>query len=130
MAPETSDYMANELQVRWECGGIRINAALFDCNPIGVLLPTLLSTWRFKSFTKSRWLTLGPAAHVFLVSKLTGADALVSCINRESNTLWHINGFSRIAVEEMKLLCAVALAARPTDSLVALLMEDSRVPHI
>ena len=44
---------------------------------------TLLSLWKFRKFTESRWLTVGTRCRVLMAGLATGLDDLVQSIQKE-----------------------------------------------
>jgi len=128
VAPQTAQYLAETLQLRWEDGHLNVAESLAGQDTVGVITQVILSLWRFKGFTKSRWLTVGQAARCYLCAELTGVRDLVQHIQLDPRAkTWHLNGFARVKPAVLRLFGATALVSRPADALMSLLMEDSRV---
>ena len=50
------------------------------------VVATLMSLWKFRKFTESRWLTIGSSCRVMVAGLLTGLDDFVGFIQRECSS--------------------------------------------
>ena len=122
--------LASDLQIRWDEERRRMVVSnVHERNPpISQIIDALMAFWRFQGFTKTRWATMGVSARSLCAGFILGLPDLVSLIQREERTLWHINGFSNLQLPEKRCITKMEIVSRPTDAATLLLMEDSRVP--
>jgi hypothetical protein len=128
---ETVELLSAILQIRFNRIAQRLEIAesarsLPDL--IGTIVSTLMSVWKFRQFTDSRWLTVGDAGRTIAAGLLTGLDSLVDEIKCFPHvSLFHMGGFFRLAGDVKNFLIEASIVSRPMDAVLALLMEDGRV---
>ena len=128
MDPDTAAHFAYTLQLHFENGHLHIVDTLRDSSPVMLLYNAMLQIMVFKQFTTSRWLTMGHAARTIIALHLLGFGHFVAYINTETHeSMFFLNGYARLNEDVMKLFAAVCFVSRPTDTVLALLLEDGRV---
>ena len=88
----------------------------------------LVSVWRFRPFSSSRWVGVGSSCRTFLGALLTGLSDFVDVVVRDpAQSNYTINGFKKLSQEGFEFVCVAALASYPTDIVLRMLMVDNRV---
>ena len=129
--PEVAELLSGTLQLRYNNSSHRLEVAesakdLPDL--MGTIIACLMSMWKFKQFTDSRWLTVGDSGRTVTIGLLTGLRKLVNDIKKVPHvSLYHLNGFDRLVGDVQRFLVEASIVSRPMDAVLALLMEDSRV---
>ena len=126
--PETAELLAEVLQFSLQDNKLEVTTDMGHDDVVAKLVPVLQSAYTgSKNFTKSRWLSFGSAARLHTVCMMTGLPKLIANIRKVSHTLYYLNGYAKITECHEKFLAQVALACRPVESVMAEMMEDSRV---
>ena len=129
---ETTDLLANDLQLWWEDGSLYfIRDAFKDGDIVCVVASALMAVWRFVKFSDSRWLTLGTSARTVVAALLTGIESLVQMIMRDKRcSKFYIRGFGRLTASRKAFLVKAAIVSRVSEGAQLILMEDSRVVRV
>jgi len=112
-------------------GKLQIKASSVDtvADVVGAVSGVLLALWRFKTFSTSRWMTLGTSCRTLVAGYLSGLEVYVSFIRAKPDTSdFHIHGFQPLHLAEMKSFAIkIALIAYISDSFLNDLFEDNRL---
>ena len=132
--PEVAETLSQLLQLKYNFATEQLEVAESAREMPGLvnnIVNTLMAIWEFKTFTTSRFLSIGTSGRVQVAGELTGLRSLVQQLRRTPGvSLWHLNGFSRFEGQPKKFLTEASLVSRPMDAALCLLMEDSRVAFI
>ena len=123
--------LLTQLQIRWDEGVLKIACAYDGRHDTPQLVATcLLLLWKFRRFSESRWLTLGDSCRALLASELCGLTALVQAILADSSySSYYLSGFLHMDAQVKLMIGIVATSSCVSDSVLALLLEDDRVPR-
>ena len=74
-----------------------VTKALSSLQPVGMVYNAVLARLRFRPFTESRWLTVGPSARTLFAALITGVSSLVRFIEKHAGgKLFFLRGFHRL----------------------------------
>ena len=125
---EDADILA-DLQVKWDGERLWVaeehagNKDLFQ--KISVCM---LSVFKFKKFTDSRWITLGECCRSLVASVSLGMQGLVKHIrDRPQTSDYYIHGFARLDNDALRYAIVAALASNLCDSVLLSMLEDDRL---
>ena len=123
---DTADLLAHTLQLVFKDGCLCVAETCSDMPDfIGTLTATLLSVWRFVRWSESRFLTVGSSSRNIVASLLVGIDDLVGFIKQnQCNSMFYLNGFSRLTDSRRSFLVQCAVVSRVSDSCLVELLED------
>ena len=128
---ETVEVLADDLQLRFADGVLYVSdqaPSVIGDDVVGTICACLLSAWRFRKWTESRWLTVGTSSRIVVAGLLLGLPDLVAHICADPRaSLFYLKGFSRLAADRKQFLVQVSIASRVAEGLEAELLEDSRV---
>ena len=128
LEPELVDLLSETLQLRWRDGVLLVSEQLQGTDCVGLATNTLLTVWRFRQFTDSRWLLVGTTGRALTAAHLTGLPHLVQhTLNDPKSSHYYLGGFRRLQKKEWAFMVHAAVASRPMDAVLLMLMEDSRV---
>ena len=128
LEPDLVDLMSTTLQFHWGDGQITVTEELRGTDCVGLISIALLSIWRLRQFTDSRWLQTGTTGRALTSAHLTGLPHLVQQIlNDPCASKYFLGGFRKLGVKEWAFMAHCAVASRPMDSILLMLMEDPRV---
>ena len=83
---------------------------------------------KWKMFTDSRWVTIGTASRLLLLSISVGLEALVSTTRNLPNVSdFHLHGFEKMTQPAAAFAVYAALGAYPVEALSLELLEDDRL---
>lgn len=128
---EVADILATELRLQWKGGNLEVSEAAAEIpNIVGQASFALLSVWRFRVFSDSRWVSVGCSCRALAASLLTGIDSLVAYIRKNPTTSdYDIHGFDRLNEDVRHFVALAAMVSYPSDALLSELLEDSRIPR-
>lgn len=117
------------LQLRFHDGCLRVAPAWQDDPKLCEVVSTcLLHVFRFKSFTESRWVSMGPVCRTLCASLALGLESLVEHVLGQPKTSeYFLGGFRRMRPDIRKFIAVAAVSSYPSDSFLAQLLEDDRV---
>ena len=88
----------------------------------------ILSIFRFKKFTDSRWLTIGDSARTLLAALFVGLRPLVDMTRQDGKgSDYYLNGFQRLTSEILLYITVVFVVAFVPDSFLHELLSDDRM---
>ena len=126
--PATAELLAKELQLVWDGKQLMYLAGAFhDGDLPQAVASALMGVWHFKSFSESRWLTVGTSCRTMVAAFLTGICSLVQLVKKESSTLFFLRGFDRLTGRKVEFMTICAVASRIPEALQCELMRDNRV---
>ena len=128
---EAANILATELRLQWKGGNLEVSeTAAQITNIVGQVSFVLLSVWRFKAFSDSRWVSVGCSCRALATSLLTGIDSFVASIRANPATSdFDIHGFDRLSEDVRHFVALAAMVSYPSDALLSELLEDSRLPR-
>ena len=126
--PLTAELLAKQLQLVWEGKRLMVLKGAFEDGDLPqAVASALCAAWHFKSFSESRWLTVGASCRTMVAAFLTGIQGLVRLIMKESSTIFFLRGFDRLDARRMEFMTTCAVASRIPEALQVNLMKDNRV---
>ena len=88
----------------------------------------MLSVFKFKKFTDSRWITLGECCRSLVASVSLGMQGLVKHIRDLPHTSdYYIHGFAKLDSDALRYAIVAALASNLCDSLLLSMLEHDRL---
>ena len=128
--PELTEALASELRLCWRDGRLRVAASLLEKgNVMDKVSGALLALWKFRTFSTSRWCSLGTPCRTFVAGLLTGLDSMVSHIRQDpASSDFHIHGYERLSPQKREFLVVAGLASYVPEAFLLELLEDSRIP--
>jgi len=129
--PEAIEVVSEELRLQWKDGLLCVkDTAASSQNIVGQVSFALLSVWKFKKFSSSRWVSVGCSCRSLVASLLTGLESLVAKIRADPVASdWNIHGFGKLSADARHFMVLAAMVAYPSDALLSELMEDARIPR-
>ena len=126
--PGVAEILGN-LNPRWVDGQLRISTRLSQPDHLHEQICYCLAAVAcFKSFTDSRWLTIGDCCRSLLCSSLLGLDAWVALVRSDpSSSDFYLHGFDQYTQILRKYICIAAVAAHIPDAVLGELLQDDRV---
>jgi hypothetical protein len=119
-----------DLHIRWENGRLCV-AEKWRALPTTpeAVTTCLMHVWAFRSFSDSRWCSLGAGCRSLVSSLMVGLADLVRIIilnPRCSN--YYIGGFSNLSKDVIRMCTLIACSGHISDSILLMVMEDDRIP--
>ena len=94
----------------------------------GVAISALKDVFKFRTFTESRWLSIGSSTRALTASLLLGLDGVLSMIRaKPENSDWYIGGVAHLSADARRYAVVASLAAVVPDVVLLELMEDDRL---
>ena len=126
--PAAADLLA-DMNLRWDGSQLLVSAKHRGKEGlIEQISSLLLSVFRFKQFTDSRWVTIGNCCRSVVASLSLGLQGLVSLIRNGTHASdWYIHGFAGLHGDALKYVIVAAFASHPCDSLLLNLLADDRL---
>ena len=126
---ETVDVLAEQLQVRFEGGRLKVHQCAANMMEWASAVETaLLSAWKLTKWTESRWMSIGRSSRSMTAALLLGLPDLVAHVNESGQASQHfLSGFGRLNGEVRAVLVESAVFSRVVDGATELLMDDPRV---
>jgi hypothetical protein len=117
-----------EVNPWWDGNFLWVNGELEDDpNAIAIVSGVLLYIFRWRQFTDSRWVTIGPSCRALLGSLCVGLEKLVLITRADPKaTDYHLHGFSRLTSRLRKYAAIASIASFPADAVLLELLEDDR----
>ena len=125
---ETVEVLADTLEFEFIDGHIYVSVNTFGSPElIDLVTSALLSTWRFRKWSTSRWLTVGTSSRVLVAALLTGIEDLVDFIAQDpGSSLFYLNGFHRLAQDRRSFLVMAAMVSRVSECALQILSDCVR----
>ena len=127
--PDILDFLVSRRVLYME-GHLNVLASYCeDPSLLEDLSGSLLSLWKFKPFTDSRWMTVGRACRAITAGFLTGLGQLGDDIIKDpSESSYFISGFRRLVDPVAQEFVVVAsLTSWVLDDAFEILISDSRL---
>lgn len=117
------------LQLRWEHGRLKV-AHRFEgdeCAP-ELIFTCLLRLWRFRSWTSSRWCSVGESCRCIIGCSFVGLRALVTHILTDGkSSKYYLAGFEHLSDSVVEMCGVVSVAGRVAERCLASILKDDRV---
>ena len=127
--PDILDYLVSH-RVLWIDGGLNmLDSYAADPRLLEDLSASLLSLWKFRPFTDSRWMSLGRSSRPIAAGFLTGlGDFAVSIINNSAESSYFIGGFRRLLEPAAReFIATTAITSWVLDEAFEILLADDRM---
>jgi hypothetical protein len=113
----------------WADGRLCVNGALAgDSEAAQKVSHVLLYLFKWRLFTESRWITLGPACRSLLWGLCVGLDHLVAFTRKDPQaTDYHLHGYVNLTAPLKKYAILASVASNVPDAVLAELLVDDRV---
>eukprot|EP00971_Amphidinium_carterae_P341469 6480271-Amphidinium_carterae.2 len=117
------------LQVRFVEGRLLVASSWQDKDDLSETVAyCLLYLFRFRSFTESRWLSLGCTAQTLVGALYVGLEVLVQMIRTAPHSSdYYIHGFGKLGVDLKEMLLVTLFPGFVVNAFMGELMEDDRV---
>ena len=119
-----------ELQIRFSGGKLFVAEAFRDDALVAPRIHAILmAVWRLRTFSDSRWQSLGAAARGILGAAILGIESLVSFAHRQPRTsTYYIRGFcAHFTTPARELVAIMGSSSFVADGLLSHLLEDYRL---
>lgn len=118
-----------ELGLCWRDGRLQaFRSAAEGKDFMGRVTACILSVFRFKRFTDSRWCSMGDSCRTLLAAFALGLPALVQLIRSDSRTSdYYISGFGGFDEGASKYAVVASLVSHVCDGFLLALLDDDRV---
>jgi hypothetical protein len=117
-----------DLEFRFKDGHIIVkNSARYSPNLTETLSGLLLACWRLVNFCDQRFRTLGDSGASAIRFASSGGGSLVRYTLKNGGSGYHLNGWLKLGVQEMRFFARCALSRFPTDAFLADIQEDDRL---
>lgn len=125
---ETADTLA-DLNLWWHMGRLQVDERrVSDPDLAEKVIGAMLSVFRFKKFTDSRWLTIGDSCRSLTAALHLGLAGLVHAARADPDTSdFYLHGFARLATDTERWAALASLAACAPDAALAEMLEDDRL---
>lgn len=120
-------------QLRFESGELRIAESFKDrMDTPQVIMTLLLKAWDFRTWSDSRWISLGKSCRTLVLSLLLGLQDLVGFVLKQPHTsTYYLSGFPGHCTDKVKMMCTiVSMSSSGADQSLLLVMEDDRLPLV
>jgi hypothetical protein len=126
--PVVAETLAR-LGVWWTDGKLQANSkAREEPQLVASICNAMLSVFRFRKFTDSRWLTVGDCCRSLAGGLALGLEGIVNEVRALPGTSeYYIHGFGLLASKVKQFVAIVAFASRVPDSALLALLEDDRL---
>ena len=128
--PDLVHILTYELHLRADraSGRLIIRRDIEENDIVDLVYRALQTLWAIRSWTASRFLTMGSASRRLVAAMYTGIEPFVeTLLSNPSVMKYHLEGFRRLADPRVRRTVVIAsLASRPADAVLAVLMEDNR----
>ena len=128
-----AEQLAFYLRLRWD----HHSQTLHVCkdvleSPSGPedVVTALLGIWKFKTFSDSRWITVGICCRSLVAGLLSGLSSLIDFIkdkNVTKNMEYHLGGWNKLGDTAIRFIVLSSLASYVPDAALGQLFEDSRL---
>lgn len=119
----------SEVNVRWEGGGLRCNIAVMRKeDPVGYIGCLVLSLYRIRAFSASRFLGMGHSCQGLSAAFAVGLDSHMAYVRSlPEHSEYYMGSYDLLDPEARLFIVKTAVAANCTDHLHYLLLADDRV---
>jgi len=127
--PELADVLSSDLRLRWEGGRLDVaEVCSAGDNVFGNVAEALFGLWKFKTFSTSRWVSVGTSCRSFVAALLTGFDSLVRRIRADPKASdFFLHGYSEMREAARQFMATAGLVSYVPEGFLLDLMGDSRV---
>ena len=128
--PEVVELLSADLRMTWTGTRLLVSATSFhQGGVVEKVSGALLSLWKFKRFTDSRWISVGISCRTLTAGLLSGLGSLVSRIRAcPKASDFHIHGFERLTEEAIHFVVVASVSSYVSEGCLQELLGDSRVP--
>lgn len=117
-----------EVHPLWENGLLCVNTSLEEGNVIEKVSHILLYLCKWRKFTDSRWVTVGPACRTLLWGLLVGLDKWVDLTRKDpSASDAFLHGFTKLSTTMRRYCIVASLVAHVPDAVLAEALVDDRL---
>lgn len=115
--------------LRWEGGFLKAYARKCEAaGAVGQIVDIVMAVFTFRSFTDSRWCTIGGACRTLIASLSLGLENVIGRIRADKACSdYYIGGFARLSPHVLKYAATAAASAHVSDAVLAELLEDDRL---
>ena len=123
------DLLVDKFKLHWNGRRLTIDETYMHQTPNHNELSTvLLGLWSFRSFTLSRWGTVGLSARSLMIGLLTGFPAMVQQMRHDAHVSGYwVAGADRLGQEEKFYVAVASLSGRVAESVSDALLSDGRL---
>jgi hypothetical protein len=114
---------------RWVRGYLIVNEICRDeIGIISTVSSLLLYSFKIRTFSESRWVTIGPCSQALARSMFVGLVALVKRVRADpACSDYHLHGFARLTPQISSFIVVTSMCSRVADGMLGSLMSDDRV---
>jgi hypothetical protein len=127
---EVADVLV-DLQLRWDPSARKLKVArrhMYSPTLSSDILAVMRTTWRFRSFSDSRWIGLGSCARTLASATLLGLEDLVTFVRATpGQSHYFIAGFARYDVHVKKMMSILCGCAYLPEAVLSILVNDDRL---
>ena len=119
-----------DVQLRWENGRLCVGEK-WRAEPTTPQAVTtcLMHVWAFRSFSDSRWCSLGAGCRSLVSSLMVGlADLAQNIILNPRCSNYYIGGFSNLSKDVIRMCTLISCSGHISDSILLMVLEDDRIP--
>lgn len=120
-----------DLELRFSRGRLRVSPRYANEERLpGIITTVMMKAWSFKTWTDSRWVSMGASSRTLLASAILGLEDLVQFIlaSRRASS-YNIGGLAgHLSKEVLQMIGTVATSSFCMDSVLLRIMSDDRVP--
>ena len=128
---ETVEVLAEVLQLHYVGGRLEVTDRMAGDGDLSDTIRTaLLSVFKFRKFSDSRWLTVGTSCRTVVASVLCGLNDLVDEIKDDRTaSKYYLNGYFRMANNPLgrQFVVTCAFVGRAIEGVLANIIEGPRV---
>eukprot|EP00969_Alexandrium_andersonii_P287587 12714325-Alexandrium_andersonii.AAC.1 len=118
-----------DLDPCWEAGYLWVTGSIAeDPDLVEKVSHVLLYLCKWKKFTDSRWITIGPACRVLMWGVSVGLEAWVGLVRADpAASDYHLHGFARLTQAIREWSVVAGLVGNVCDAALAEVMVDDRL---
>jgi hypothetical protein len=125
---ELIHLLADVLELRCIAGVVFISAAFEGDVPHELIKSVLITVWRIRVFTDSRWLTVGRSSAAMTASSMTGLCLFFAFIRVQPGvSSFYSHGFFELTSDHWFFMTCAAIPMAAAESVQQFLLSDSRV---
>ena len=118
-----------EANPRWDGHQLLVSTAIqVMSDHIEHIQSILVSLYRFRIFSSTRWLSVGQSCRTLMAGLFVGLDRVVQMVRQDKTmTDYYAHGFSRLDAPMRKYICIAGVSSFLAESVIEQLLEDARV---
>ena len=127
--PELVDVLASDLRIWWSEGKLLVAMSRRDdADLFAKVFNAMMGVLRFKTFSSSRWVTVGTSCRCLVSALLLGLDSLVDRVRADPKSSdYHIGGFQKLDARAREFVAMACLTSFLSEAFLLRLMEDNRL---